>query len=145
MLRLTSERFRRLTRTSHADITRSLLEPCTGDELEAMCRLLAVAHSGTKAQRMERILAACAVRAEMESWGEYDSPATAHALADEIIPRYRRKELVALAKQAGAYAGLDKRGLVIGLLQWRAEARRTGSAWWQNLRARSVRQLSLPI
>ncbi len=107
-------------------------------ELEVLCRLLGVAHSGTKPARIARLLDMADLRTILAS---YDRPG-------QITPFFSRASLVALAKRAGIYAHTTKYGLAAGLLNWRNECRRRGSDFHDEMRAARAcqpRQLRLPL
>lgn len=145
-MNLTSFRWQQLYRSDPREWSHAMLEPCTLDELEALCRLLGVPYSGTKAERISRSLDMAALRGELATWGEYEgSKDRAHAIADEVARRYTRSQLVALAKRAGIFYGVNKRGLAIGLLRWRDNCRRRGAEFLRDLRSTAVRQLSMPL
>jgi hypothetical protein len=103
------------------------LHPCAGS---VVCRLCGIGHSGTKWAMATRILDTVAVRLELATWGElrHDTheSAAAHELALFIEQRYKKPQLKALARRCGTFESTTKRGLIIGLLQWRAEKRRRG-------------------
>jgi len=128
-----------------------MLEPCTLDELEALCRLMGVAHSGTKAVRIARLLDMAALRIELAEWGEYrvddfmESHKEAHKIAEEVTARYKRKELIAMAKRAKTFYSIPKHGIVIGLLQWRERCRMQGQRFNDEIKqAPRVVQYVLP-
>jgi hypothetical protein len=107
-------------------------------ELGALCRLLGVPHSGTKAQRIARLLDVADLRTTLAS---YERPG-------QMTPFFSRKSLAAMARRAGIYAGSNKYGLAAGLLNWRNECRRRGQEFYAELQAahaRQPRQLRLPL
>lgn len=143
-MKLMSVTWQKLYRAPSTDWTAAVLEPCSLDELEALSRLMGVAHSGTKPQRIERLLRMAAVRAELGEWGEpHGDHAASHALAAELEKRYTRKRLMELAKQAGVFYSINKRGLVLGLLQWRDACRRRGREFNRQLQENSVKQIRM--
>lgn len=144
-MNLTSPRWQQLYCAKVSAWTEALLTPCTGDELAALCLLLGVASSGTKAERIARLLYMAALRCELGPWGAYaGQSAAAHALAATIAPRYTRKQLVALARRAGLFLSTTKVGLIIGLLQWRDACRQRGQAFDATLR-QATAQRTFPV
>ena len=108
--------FLAMLRTSPADWTAGQLAQLTATELEYLCRLLAIPHSGPKAARVARLLDAADLRTIL---APYTHP-------DQMTPFFSRRTLAALAKRAGIYPGGSKWGLANGLLGWRNECRRKG-------------------
>lgn len=137
-------------RSDPKDWTRGILEPCTGDELEALCRLMGIPHSGVKGIRVTRLLDMANLRIELASWGEYqDDDLTkvhekAHKIAEDICGRYKHVELVALAKRARTFYGLPKRGIILSLLQWRDRCRTRGQKFNSEIRQVTKIQYVLP-
>lgn len=145
-MKLTSLLWQQLYKSNPATWTEALLSPCTLDELEGLSRLLGVAFSGSREQRIERILIAASLRVELSGWGEYEgNPVRAHGLADQVAPRYTRKALITLAKRAGVYHGVSKRGIVIGLLQWRDGCRKKGQEFNNLLKQNAVVQYQMAL
>ncbi|MCL4296244.1 MAG: hypothetical protein KJ077_10970 [Anaerolineae bacterium] len=146
MLKLTSTHWQQLYKSNPATWTKETLTLCSLDELEGLARLLGIPYSGSRDERIERILNAVSLRVELAGWGEYEgSSVHAHELATEIITRYSKKELVVLARRAGVYYGVPKRGIVVGLLQWRDACRRRGQEFDTHLREKSMVQYVMPL
>lgn len=144
-MNLTSHRWTDLYKSNPATWTTEMLEPCTGDELEALCRLLGIPHSGTKQARIARLLDMAKLRTELRRWGTFTGHEEAHALASKVEKLYTRKTLVALARRAGVYHGVPKHGIVIGLLSWREKCRQAGQEFDKQLRDSAVKQFVLPM
>lgn len=107
-------------------------------ELACLCQLLGVAHSGTKATKIARLLDLAELRTRLSL---FERP-------DQLADRYRLRELKHMARRAGTYAHTTKYGVAAGLLNWRNEARRRGQQFYAELqaaRARAPRQLLLPL
>jgi len=125
-------------RTSPDRWTQAQLADLRAVELEVLCRLLGAPHSGTKPQRITRLLDLADLRGIL---APYERPG-------QMTPFFRRATLAQMCKRAGVYAGLNKYGLCAGLLSWRNECRRRGQAFHAELRAASAerpRQLRLPF
>lgn len=134
-MRLTSRHWNKIYRSHPEDWTRDMLELCTGDELEALCRLLGTPHSGTKAVKTIRLLDMANLRIELATWGESNSDhKKAHEIATGVCARYKRTDLVAMARRAKTFYSPPKRGIVIGLLQWRDQCRRFGQKFNDEIR-----------
>jgi hypothetical protein len=93
------------------------LDCLTNAELAWISRLLGIPFSGTKSQRVERILDALELRVILAACTNDPEP---------LAATYRLKELQAFAKRAGTYRWLNKRGVAAGLLTWRNQCRRDG-------------------
>jgi hypothetical protein len=127
-------------RTPPADWTAGQLVQLTNAELEYLCRLLAIPHSGTKPARVARLLDAADLRTIL---APYSHP-------DQMTPIFSRRTLAALARRAGIWSGGNKWGLANGLLGWRNECRRKGQQFHDEtttaaraLRAGQLRQTSM--
>ncbi len=103
-LRLTSPRWQQLYRSKPGAWNPATLADCTADELEALCRLMGIAHSGTRIERIGRLLDMTNLRGELATWGEFQGVSqNAHVIASEIATRYRKPALTALARRAGVF------------------------------------------
>ncbi len=149
-MKLTSHRWVKLYRSYPKDWTEEMLSPCTGDELEALCRLIGCPHSGTKEVRIKRLLSVAILRTELATWGEYNSDnplqrqEKARQLVNEIVPNYKKKQLVQMAKVANIFYSTNKAGIVLGLLQWRDRCRKRGQDFNNELRQAAFVQYMLP-
>lgn len=108
--------FRSILRTSPANWTAATLADLRAIELEALCRLMAIPHSGTKAQRLARLLDAADLRTTL---APYTSPG-------QMTPLFSRRTLVSMANRAGIWSGGTKWALANGLLGWRDACRAKG-------------------
>lgn len=143
---LSSLRFRDLMRSDPASWTLATLAPCTRDELGGLCRLLGIAHSGTREQVAARLVVLGGIRAELGGWGEYEGDsARAHALAAGIAPRYTKARLLEMSRACGLFLSTSKLGHVLGLLQWRDCCRQEGQAFLGELRQARTIQRVLPL
>lgn len=151
-LRITP-RWQKLYRSNPRDWQREDLECCTATELEALCKLLGIAHSGTKAQQIERMLKSLSVRVELSSWPNADPHdwQLTNAVVAELEKRYKRARLVELAKQVGSVHYLNKRAIITGLLSWREGCRQRGQEFDRAYRAtlkmlpKQAKQLTMDI
>jgi hypothetical protein len=119
--------FRTMLRTSPADWTADQLAQLTASQLEYLCRLMAIPHSGPKAARVARLLDAADLRTIL---APYIHP-------DQITPIFSRRTLAAFAKRAGIWSGGSKWGLANGLLGWRNECRRKGQQFHAEITAQA--------
>lgn len=108
--------FRSILHTSPADWTPTTLADLSAAELGALCRLMAIPHSGTKEQQRARLLDAADLRATL---APYASPG-------QMTPIFSRRTLASMANRAGIWAGGNKWGLANGLLGWRDACRAKG-------------------
>jgi len=99
-------------------------------ELEYLCRLLGVAHSGTKAARIARLIDMADLRTIL---APYERPG-------QLTPFFSRATLAQLCKRAGTYAHSTKYGLAAGLLSWRNACRQRGQAFHAEMRAARAAQ-----
>lgn len=147
-MKLTSRYWSKIYCSNPKDWTRGILEPCTDDELEALCLLMGISHSGVKVVKIARLFDLASLRVELSTWGEYydkdylKSHEKIHEIATNICARYKRPALVILAKRAKTFYSLPKRGIIIGLLQWRARCRMKGQKFNEELkRVRKVQYI----
>lgn len=145
-LTLLSETWRQLRNSSPASWTKEALAPATNDELEALSRLMGIPYTGTKPERIARLLDMASLRVELSTWPAIDgaSHEETHARVAEVAQRYKRPQLVALSKRADLFTSTTKHGLVIGLLQWREQSRRRGQEFQAQLK-QATRQASMDM
>lgn len=117
--------FRSVLRSSPADWNAEILADLRAVELEALCRLMAIPHSGTKAERCARLLDAADLRATL---APYKTPG-------QMTPFFSRRTLASLANRAGIWAGGTKWGLANGLLGWRNACRTKGQRFRAEMQA----------
>ncbi len=147
---MVSRHWGKMHRSNPKDWTQDTLELCTSDELEALCRLIGVSHSGSKSVKSTRLLDMASLRVELSAWGEYrdddylKTHEKVHEIAIDICERYKRADLVAMAKRAKTFYSLPKRGIVIGLLQWRARCRIKGQKFNDELKRVTKLQYIFP-
>lgn len=117
--------FHTVMRTTPHRWTKAQLDGLRGIELEALCRLLGIPHSGAKAAKVARLLDLAELRTRL---APFERP-------DQLADRYRLHELRRMARRAGTYAYTTKYGVAAGLLQWRNEARLRGQAFYAEVKA----------
>jgi len=149
-MKLKSRYWSKIYRSHIEDWTKGVLSPCTSDELEALCRLLGVPYSGTKGAKITRLLDMANLRMELTTWGEYKDDdyvkahEKAHEIATDICVKFKRVDLVAMARRAKAFYSLPKRGIVISLLQWRDRCRMRGQQFNELIKKTRKVQYVLP-
>ena len=109
--------FKQALHTHPASWSAAQLAHLTGDELEYLCRLMAIPHSGAKAARVARLLDAADLRTIL---APYTHP-------EQMTPIFTRRTLAALARRAGLWNGGTKWGLASALLGWRDRCRQRGA------------------
>jgi hypothetical protein len=115
---MSRDAYRLLYRTPVAEWTEEALGLLTAEELGAICQLLGVAHSGTKAGRRARIWRVRHLRLVLAGY------ATDGVAA--LAANYTTAELLALCRAADVYAGSTKYARAAALLQWRNGCRLRG-------------------
>jgi hypothetical protein len=112
--------FQKLYRQPVQDWQPSTLHDLTAKELAAICELLGISASGTKAARKGRIWQARQIRLVVTGYpSDQDG-------VEKLAANYRADELLALCRAAGAYAGSTKYARAAALLQWRDTCRLRG-------------------
>ena len=137
------ETFSRLMRTPPGEWSRHDLTKLQADELRALCELLAVPTSGTKAEVIERLLSLGALR---QLLADYDGD-DVHETAARLVADFDKRELKGMCAMAKLWKSGSKTQLAVGLLQWRNECRRKGKMRLAEAQAQIMkqpRQLSLP-
>lgn len=136
MLNLTRLNWQALYRSRPATWNYAMLNQATLDELQALSQLLGIAYSGTKEQRITRLLQSASVRVELSTWpdtaGDHE---LTQALINELTKRYTGKRLKELAQMAGTIHYGNKRMMINGLLRWRAQTRQNGQQWNKQYKA----------
>ena len=104
----------------------SELEALSGTYLEALSMLMGVPKSGTKARKIERLLAVASVREKLKDFANPETQEDAQSLAQEVASSFKGAELKALCKKAGVFAPSTKYGMSASLLNWRKACNRRG-------------------
>lgn len=107
--------------------TRRNLKGRSAQELQMLCCALHIPRSGNRAKVSQRILDTWAVRSTLKDKS-----------IDDLKAAFKAKQLKAMCKTVGAYAGGNKRSMAASLLNWRNECRRKGQEYVNALRARRV-------
>jgi hypothetical protein len=89
----------------------------SGNELKALCMVLAIPYSGSKTLLRDRILDAWALRTTLRPFS--DDP-------NQLVAAFKGKELRTFCKRARVYAGSNKYGMAASLLGWRNSCRKKG-------------------
>lgn len=150
-MKLTSLHWVKIRNSKPRDFTPAMLHLCTSDELVALCHLLGIPYSGTKPFKISRILDICDLRQELSTWGEYQDTdflrahEKAHSIATLICARYKRSDLILLAKRAKTFYSLPKLGIVTALLSWRDRSRYKGKQFNSQLHELAKVQYVFPF
>ncbi|NNJ12143.1 hypothetical protein EKD04_017570 [Chloroflexales bacterium ZM16-3] len=121
--------FRELYRLPVKDWQREMLDHLHAEELAAICELLGIPVSGTKAERSARIWQARHLRLVLAPY------TLGQAGVAQLAKSYRADELLALCRAAGAYAGATKYARAASLIQWREACRQRGQEALDQARA----------
>lgn len=116
-------------------MTEESLSHLTGDELESVCLLLGIPHSGSKSEQIGRILIAKELRMELARWvhselKSFDSKACIQA-AQVMQENYKGKQLKELCKKAKVYAPSTNSGMCSSLIKWVLDCRRRGQQFYE--------------
>lgn len=106
----------------HQQWTQYDLETLPLVELEFLCRLMGIAHSGTKEKRIVRILSTRIVRKDLSKF--QDDP-------DAVVASFSRDRLRWMCEQNHLWKSGNKRALAVCLLNWRNRCRAEGSKYLQ--------------
>lgn len=98
------------------DMTAEKLNEYSNAELEALSLVMAVSKTGTKVQKVARLVDAADLRLRLAEETQ------------EGLLKLKNAELIALGKRAGIYTGTNKYGLAVGLINWRNSVRSRGQA-----------------
>lgn len=111
-----SEKGKRMNHILCVEPTRANLQPRSLFELHALCRVLAIPHTGNKAKRIDRILSAWDLRKILTDVKE----------PSNLTESFKAKELRQMCRTAGKFHGGNKRMSACVLINWRNECRRKG-------------------
>lgn len=139
--------FQELIRQPTEEWTRDRLELLPGKELAALCEAMGFPISGTKQQRIDRLIDLCDLyRTVRPYWGTLDVDVPfEHVQA--LANAYKATELLAMCRRAGCFLGSNKFQRAGALIGWARGCARKGMEAYntakQYARSRPTRQLSL--
>jgi len=141
--------FRDLIRKTTQEWTTERLSLLPVKELASLCQLVGISHTGTKQELINRLVdqteLQCCIR---HYWTTLDADVTTSQI-QALANAYLGRELKAMCKRAGCYAGSTKYGMAASLIGWeRACIRRGREAYHQakeQAASRPTRQLMLKI
>lgn len=99
------------------------VQKLSNDNLQGLCKLMAVPTSGTKQELINRLKTCATVR---EFLSGYENP-------EELKVAHKQAKLKEMAKLAGCWAGGNKYSLAASLLNWRANCSRQGMSYAKQL------------
>ncbi len=129
-MKTASHEFHALLRAAPGDVTTERLSALSLAELQLFAAIMASPISGTKATVIERLLTVVRLRMVL---APFEDP-------DALVAAFKGRELREMARAAGCWLAPNKRGLAAGLLNWRNEGRRKGTAVYNEWRAFSASQ-----
>ena len=134
---MASPAFHKLFRQNPGDWAEPDLAGCNAHELQALCILLNVPHSGKKADLQTRLFTVGKVRGMLSAINE----------PGELVAAHRSRELAEFCRTVGVTALGTKQDKAMRLINWRNECRAKGQAALadcrERLRAKPNRQRRL--
>ena len=134
---MASPAFHKLFRQNPGDWEEPDLAGCNAHELQALCILLNVPHSGKKADLRTRLFTVGKVRGMLSAINE----------PGELVAAHRSRELAEFCRTVGVTALGTKQDKAMRLINWRNECRAKGQAALadcrERLRAKPNRQRRL--
>lgn len=138
--------FRKIIKSPLTEWHSHLFLELSSTQLEALCILLGIPKSGTKAQKIQRLIATVEVRVLLERYLK-----RCNSLQEAIYTlehEYKASELKALCRQVGAfYSKLsNKYAIATSLMNWRNNCLQRGKEAYQQVKAehaKKPKQLSL--
>lgn len=127
--------------------TRERLSQLPGSELTELCCLAGIPFSGTKNEKVERILAQTEVQRAVRGYGlELGKQPTTEQI-QAFADAHKGWLLKAMCRSVGCYAGSTKYALAASLISWRLGCLRRGNEFYRRAKEaaqeRPVRQLTL--
>ena len=141
--------FRELIYSPSEEWTRERLSQLPGNELTDLCCLAGIRYSGTKQEQVERLVTQTAVQRCIRGYGlkleQQPTTDQIQAFADA----YKGKELKAMCRTVGCYAGSTKYAMAASLIGWRFACLRRGQEHYrqakEQAKASPTRQLVLKL
>ena len=141
--------FREIVRLPTSEWTTERLGLLPLKELASLCQLVGIPYSGTKQELTNRLLDQTELqRCIRPYWTTLEKDVTLvqiQALADAYLGR----ELKAMCRRAGCYAGSTKYAMSASLIGWNRQCFRRGQEFYRSAlegsKRRPVRQLVLPL
>lgn len=109
----------------------------TGAELRSVATLMGVGMTGSKPERIARLLALRDLRVALSRFAGDDEADQngLHAAVDTLAVAYKGYELREMCQVAQVYIGRSKRARAVALIQWRNSCRRSGQQALQEAKA----------
>lgn len=95
-----------------------LLARYSGRELEALCSVLNISKSGTKAKKIQNIIATMRLRDRIS-----------RETVDSLMEKYKARQLKDMVRTAKGFLGGNKKQLAISLINWREKQRFMGKKY----------------
>ncbi|HEV2207329.1 MAG TPA: hypothetical protein VG167_01025 [Verrucomicrobiae bacterium] len=117
------------------------LEKLPRNELRFLCYLMGIAHSGTKADLIVRLLTLRLVRKDLSKFG------SDHDALLAVVAEFKRSRLRWMCQQANLWKSGNKIQLASVLLSWRNRCRQQGLKFLEEWRAAAskAQQLALKL
>lgn len=118
--------FRQLLSKPTEDWTEEKLNNVSGNELTDLCCLVGIPHSGTKQEKINRLLLQTGVQRRLRGYGlkQGDQPTVAQIQA--FADTYKGNQLKEMCRTVGCYAGATKYAMAASLISWRFGCLRRG-------------------
>ncbi len=139
--------FRQLISLPTENWTEEKLNHVSGNELTDLCCLVGLPYSGTKPEKISRLLTQTQIQRRLSGYGlkQGDQPTVEQIQA--FANAYKGKELKEMCRTVGCYAGATKYAMAASLISWRFGCLRRGQEHYARAKeaARNdpARQLSL--
>jgi hypothetical protein len=141
--------FRQLIGLHTEDWTRLRLNQVSGNELTALCCLVGIAYSGTKAEKISRLLTQTEVQRCLRGYGLKQGNQPTVEQIQAFANTYKGKELKEMCRTVGCYAPSTKYAMAASLISWRFGCLRRGQEHYakaiEAARNNPARQLSLKL
>lgn len=129
--------------------TRERLNCLPGKELAELCALAGIRYSGTKQEQVERLIAQTAVQRCIRGYGLKQGEQPTVAQIQAFADAYKGKELKAMCRTVGCYAGSTKYAMAASLIGWRFGCLKRGQDFYRQAKevskASPTRQLVLKL
>lgn len=124
------------------DWTKDRLNRLPGKELAELCALAGIRYSGTKPEQVERLIAQTAVQRCIRGYGLKQGEQPTVAQIQAFADAYKGKELTAMCRTAGCYAGSTKYAMAASLIGWRFGWFKRGQVFYRQAKEASKASLT---
>lgn len=118
--------FRQLLSLPTEDWTSDRLNQISGNELTDLCCLVGIPYSGTKLEKISRLLTQTEIQRRFRGYGLKQGVQPTVAQIQAFADTYKGRELKEMCRTVGCYAPSTKYAMAASLISWRFGCLRRG-------------------